>query len=231
MNTNKNVAWGEVKFTAHDDDDDFILNSTAGYRQRTLSPRERLLPTESPPKKQKKRSNLKNPCNKKSKTVSTQTNFVAPAVVSPLKSLIYDDFPIGSIVGINGYDLDYGKFTTKKNAPMFYGLVENPQLHDDNDDLGLLKKDELIVKFVVSGEYEWYNKNAPNCLISNYKKNYWYCVTRLRSMLMVLIFSVAMMVQLSGFRRAVLGGRSKCSRTLVMDVAVRSVCITRTELP
>ena len=35
-----------------------------------------------------------------------------------------------------------------------------------------LKGDELIVRFVVSGEYEWYDKNSPNVLLSNYKKSY-----------------------------------------------------------
>ena len=34
-----------------------------------------------------------------------------------------------------------------------------------------LKDDELFVKFVVSGEYEWYDKNVPNCLLGNYKKS------------------------------------------------------------
>ena len=28
----------------------------------------------------------------------------------------------------------------------------------------------MIVRFVLSGEYEWYNKNLPNVLVRNYKK-------------------------------------------------------------
>ena len=51
---------------------------------------------------------------------------------------------------------------------MFYGLVNDPELHHDKEELDLLKEDELIVKFVVSGEYEQYDRNAPKCLISNY---------------------------------------------------------------
>ena len=74
-------------------------------------------------------------------------------------------------MGINGFDLDYGRFKVKKNAPMFYGLVLDPKVHQDEDELRLLNDDELIIKFVVSGDYEWYNKNVPNCLVSNYKKS------------------------------------------------------------
>ena len=46
---------------------------------------------------------------------------------------------------------------------MFYGVIE--------DSLGKLCADEVIVNFVVSGEYEWYNKNVPDCLVSNYKRS------------------------------------------------------------
>ena len=81
--------------------------------------------------------------------------------------MTHDNFPVGSIVCINGYDLDYGKFKQKKNAPMFYGVVADP---DHNS--GKLKDDELLVTFVISEEYKWYNRNVPNALVSNYKKRY-----------------------------------------------------------
>ena len=89
--------------------------------------------------------------------------------MSPQKLCIHEEFPIGSIVGINGYHLDYGKFKVKKHAPLFYGLVEDPSLHQSKEELN---EDEVVVKFVVTGEYEWYDRNKPNCLISNYLKKY-----------------------------------------------------------
>ena len=54
---------------------------------------------------------------------------------------------------------------------MFYGLVEDPNIHNGVDETNELREDEFIVKFVVSGEYEWYNKSLPNCLVGNYKKS------------------------------------------------------------
>ena len=59
----------------------------------------------------------------------------------------------------------------KKNSPKLYGLVKDTRLHRNEKELSLLKEDELTVMFVVSGEFEWYNKNSPNCLVSNYKKS------------------------------------------------------------
>ena len=38
------------------------------------------------------------------------------------------------------------------------------------NEIGDLKENELIVTFVVSGEYEWYNKNHQNVLRGNYLK-------------------------------------------------------------
>ena len=66
--------------------------------------------------------------------------------------------------------MDYGKYTKRGNAPTFYGVMEDSANHEDND-VAKVKGDELIVMFVVSGEYEWYGKNVPNTLISNYKKD------------------------------------------------------------
>ena len=109
--------------------------------------------------------------NKRLKNISTQTNFDIPSLVSPFKMHDECEFPVGSIVGINGYDLDYGRFKKKRDAPMFYGLVEDPSMHSGEDEVIKLADDEVIVKFVVCGEYEWYNKNVPNCLVSNYKES------------------------------------------------------------
>ena len=37
---------------------------------------------------------------------------------------------------------------------MFYGLVEDKKIHDDENELSLVKDYELIVMFVVSSEFE-----------------------------------------------------------------------------
>ena len=175
MSKDKKVVCGAINYAPCRDDDNFVSSSRENYRQRTLSPRERLLPPESPINNTKKRAATKKQsplsktkATKKSKTVSTQTDFNLPAVASPQKLCIHEEFPIGSIVGINGYHLDYGKFKVKKHAPLFYGLVEDPSLHQSKEESN---EDEVVVKFVVSGEYEWYDRNEPNCLISNYQKN------------------------------------------------------------
>ena len=78
------------------------------------------------------------------------------------------DFPIGFIVSINGYDLDYGKFK-QKNVPMLYRVVDDPTGLPNDHNSSKLKNDKLIVTCVTSGEYEWYNKNVLNDLVSNYK--------------------------------------------------------------
>ena len=175
MSNKKNAAWGTIEYGNNADDDNFVSKSTDHYKQRTLSPRERVLSPESPVKKSRKKTQLKTSIhsakNKRSKTISTQTHFDAPSLISPLKMQVECDFPTGSIVGINGCDLDYGRFKVKRDAPMFYGLVEDTIMHDGEDELVELKEDEVIVKFVVCGEYEWYDKNVPNCLVSNYKKS------------------------------------------------------------
>ena len=115
-----------------------------------------------PSPKKVKLNNIEVSPPKRFKTVSTQTTF--------------DTATIGSIVGINGYDLDYGRFKVKKNAPMFFGLVLDPNKINHAEGSDELKDDELFVKFVVSGEYEWYDKNVPNCLFGNYKKSKLVCL-------------------------------------------------------
>ena len=121
MSANKNVAWGKIEYQAHADADNFVQSPMTSLRQRTLSPRERLLPPESPAKKTKKRSSTKKLTRKhkqeilqKSKSVATQTDQDKINVLTPSKFDLNVEFPVGSIVGINGYDLDYGKFKVKK---------------------------------------------------------------------------------------------------------------------
>ena len=56
---------------------------------------------------------------KKSKSVATQTDLNQTDVVTPSKFDTNLDFPVESIVGINGYNLDYGKFKVKKMHQCF----------------------------------------------------------------------------------------------------------------
>ena len=34
-----------------------------------------------------------------------------------------------------------------------------------------ISDNQKIVRFVVCGEYEWYDRNSPNCLLSNYDRS------------------------------------------------------------
>ena len=194
MSTSTKKDWGKVTFTGWEADDDSVLRP---MKQKTLTQGEPVGPSDTAivtPMKNGKRvfaSEKKTSSSIKKNRVSKVLSVVAsPAPLlkhvgtQTIHSLIRsdkharthhrraakDEFPFGSIVSINGYDLDYGRFTEKRNAPMFFGVVENPVNHD-NADTDKLESDELIVRFVVSGEYEWYDKNVPNCLVSNYKKS------------------------------------------------------------
>ena len=55
---------------------------------------------------------------------------------------------------------------------MFYRIVEDPSVHHGEDNVDKLKDGNLVVMFVVSREYKWYNKKVPNDLVSNYKKKF-----------------------------------------------------------
>ena len=105
---------------------------------------------------------------------------------------------------INEYNLDYGKYKNRSNVPTFYGCVEDPR-NLDREGVSDLDRDDLIVSFVVSGEYEWYNKNVPNVLQSNYnKKNLTVCsfFRRIRSKLKLRMTRISP----RGLPKAVMGG-------------------------
>ena len=177
MSEDHSEKWGSITYKPAEDDEDFVDKKIKldRMRQRTLTQRERLLPIEhNPPLTRLQRGS---PVKKRRTSKSVP---VTPTPPPKLKSaatqtIAYQkefdstaqDFPYGSIVSINGYNLDYGRFPRKVDAPLFYGVVEDPSDHDER-----VESDELIVRFVVSGEYEWYNKNSPNVLLSNYKKTY-----------------------------------------------------------
>ena len=96
-----------------------------------------------------------------------------PSIVTSAKNepVVKLEYPYGSIVSINGYDLDNSKWPVKKDAPTFFGCVEVPG-NFKCEDADNIKDDESFISFVVSGEYEWYDKNQPNVLQSTYRHRY-----------------------------------------------------------
>ena len=157
MSNKQSIVWSEGDYENQGDEDAWISTSSSSKRQQTLTQLSSLHSVKPSPKKVKLNSIEVSPPPKRFKTVATQTTF--------------DTATIGSIVGINGCDLDYDKFKQKRNAPMFFGVVMDPKKINHPKGADDLKDDELFVKFVVSGEYEWYDKNVPNCLFGNYKKS------------------------------------------------------------
>lgn len=71
------------------------------------------------------------------------------------------EFPYGSIVSINGRDLDEFKFKIRQDAPTFYGIVENP--YDDRD-TEETQEGESFVRFLLAGEYEWLDINSEHVM-------------------------------------------------------------------
>ena len=69
------------------------------------------------------------------------------------RSNIKLEFPYGSIVSINGFDLDNTIFPEKMHAPTIYGSVQNPLHHDDRA-TEELKEGQSFVSFVLSGEVQ-----------------------------------------------------------------------------
>ena len=109
--------------------------------------------------------NYTSPISSELKNVATQTSNLINNhnPVTPAKRTSWDEFNTRFIMNINGYDLDYGKYKKRNNAPTFYGCVEDPR-NLDHKEVRDLETNNLIVSFVVSGEYEWYDKNVPNVL-------------------------------------------------------------------
>ena len=61
------------------------------------------------------------------------------------------EFPHGSIVSINGRDLDFSKYKMRVDSPTFYGVVDNIKYFDDIDRIAA---GQSYISFVLSGEYE-----------------------------------------------------------------------------
>ena len=69
------------------------------------------------------------------------------------------EFPYGSIVSINGRDLNEFNFKNHQDAPTFYGIVENPDQWDDRE-AEETQEGESFVRFLLSGEYEFFDKKT-----------------------------------------------------------------------
>jgi hypothetical protein len=77
------------------------------------------------------------------------------------------EFGYGSVVSINGHHLDRSRWSSYKDAPVFYGLVKNPDLNEKMSK-GSLREGYSLVEFVVAGEMEWYNRNHRNSIESDF---------------------------------------------------------------
>ena len=47
--------------------------------------------------------------------------------------VIKEEFPIGSLVSIHGFDLDNGRWKSRCNAPTFFEYIEDPSNFDTTD--------------------------------------------------------------------------------------------------
>ena len=61
------------------------------------------------------------------------------------------EFPYGSIVSINGRDMDDYTWKDRREAPTFLGIVQNPDHHDGRETESIDFTCELYVTFVTSG--------------------------------------------------------------------------------
>ena len=93
------------------------------------------------------------------KSIGIQVDTPPPGII------IKQEFPIGCIVAINGYDMDNGLWAKRSSAPTFYGCIEDPKDYDEARDM---PEGEAFVSFVIAGDYEWLDKNGPNMLQSRY---------------------------------------------------------------
>ena len=89
------------------------------------------------------------------------TKTVSPTTCGKVKEVYDPDtspFEVGSIVSINGRDLDGFRFRNRMTAPTFYGVVNKMTVLDD---IGF---GDTKVSFVSSGQYEWVDKRNPNVM-------------------------------------------------------------------
>ena len=71
------------------------------------------------------------------------------------------EFSYGSIVAINGRDMDEYNRKDRKEAPTFLGIVQNPEREAESID----RTCESYVTFVTFGHYEWLDTKMLNTLV------------------------------------------------------------------
>ena len=74
------------------------------------------------------------------------------------------EFPYGSIVSINGHDLDEYHWTNHNEAPIFLWIVQNPGHHDGKEAKSIDETSASCVTFVTSGYHEWLDSDMLNTL-------------------------------------------------------------------
>ena len=74
------------------------------------------------------------------------------------------EFPYGSIVSINGRDMDDYTWKDRREAPTFLGIVQNPDHHDGREAASIDLTCESYVTFVTAGHYEWLDTKLSNTL-------------------------------------------------------------------
>jgi hypothetical protein len=77
-------------------------------------------------------------------------------------------FPFGSVVAINGTDMDEYRWKQRNQAPIFYGVVGNPYHFDCQVAQNINKKKESMVTFVLNGQYEWLDSDLLNVMSYKY---------------------------------------------------------------
>ena len=167
--TNKNK---KVTFQSESDDSDFVhkpikQTKLKVYKSKVYKSKvtKHVKHAQSNPSRQTKIIHVVSP----TKSVkSFETKLETNAINVPTVKL---EFPHGAIVSINGCDMDNSRWSIRNDAPTFYGCVENPKDYSCAD-AKKISSNESFVTFVVSGEYEWYDRNHSNVLQSNYIHGY-----------------------------------------------------------
>ena len=63
--------------------------------------------------------------------------------------------PYGSVVSINGRDMDEFRWTNRLEAPTFWGIIKNLDHHDGLEAEEINENFESYVTFVLARYYQW----------------------------------------------------------------------------
>ena len=79
------------------------------------------------------------------------------------------EFPYGSIVTINGWNMNDFRWVNRNKAPAFLGIVQNPSHHDGIEAEEIDKEMESYVTFALSSHYKWLDTDIMNTMSGKYK--------------------------------------------------------------